>query len=123
MAQLTLADILTATGNQDSATSIRKAIWQQRDTLIQNETGERLQQLQDNLFSLQLNQQSAEQSQHSLQQWLTQHPQPYRAFEHELSLGWLLNHENFDGARQWISQQDSSVAIPTWASLLSLIHI
>jgi hypothetical protein len=76
-----------------------------------------LQQLQDNLFNLQLNQQSADQSQHSLQQWLTQQPQPYRAFEHELSLGWLLNHENFDGARQWISQQDSSVAIPTWASL------
>jgi hypothetical protein len=118
LAQLTLADILAATGNEESATSIRKAIWQQRAILTQNETGERLQQLQDNLFSLQLNQQSAEQSQHSLQQWLTQHPQPYRAFEHELSLGWLLNHEYFDGARQWISQQNNKdIEMPTWATL------
>lgn len=116
LAQLTLADVLAATGDNDTANAIRHTIWQQQDTLIDNETGERLQQLQDNLFAFSLNQQSADQSQYSLQQWLLQHVK-YRAFEHELALGWLLNHEYFDKAQDLINKQPSTIVTPAWASL------
>jgi hypothetical protein len=109
---------LAATGSEDVASTLRKTVWQQRDTLTKMKLASVYNNYKTTLFSLQLTQQSADQSQHSLQQWLTQQPQPYRAFEHELSLGWLLNHENFDGARQWMNQQPSSnTNIPAWASL------
>lgn len=122
LGQLVLADTLAATGNTPLANTLRHRVWQQREPLLANETGERLQQLNENLFLLELNWQNAEQSQYSLSKWLIQHSK-YRAFEHEVSLGWLLNHEYFDRAQQWITQHSPRATMPAWARLsMALQH-
>lgn len=116
LAQLTLAEILANTGNEPLANSIRQALWRNKDTITDEASTEQLRPLEDSFFALSLNQQNAQQSQADLQQWLLKRT-IYRPFEQELVLGWLLNHENFDKAQDWINQQPTNVAIPTWASL------
>ena len=116
LAALTLAELMANTGQTDEAYALRQHIFNQRLLFEQQETGERLTQLQNSLFALSLPQQAPEQSQYQLQQ-RSKKPQDISAFEQDVSLSWLLNHEQFDQARHWLAQRPSSAPIPTWANL------
>lgn len=116
LAALTLAELMANVGQNDEAYALRQHIFNQRLLFEQQATGERLTQLQNSLFALSLPQQAPEQSQYQLQQRL-KNTQDISAFEQEVSLSWLLNHEQFDQARHWLAQRPSSAPIPAWASL------
>lgn len=114
LAGLNLAELLANTGATQQAQALQQQIWQQRQQHIQQETGARLQQLQQQLFALQLNQQTGDASQLLLAQHLRHHA--YQQFEHEIYLGWLLNHQHNDRAQQLITQH-AHKSTPSWASL------
>lgn len=114
LAGLNLAELLANTGASQQAQALQQQIWQQRQQRIQQEIGDRLPQLQQQLFALQLKQKTGDASQLLLTQHLRHHA--YQQFEHEMLLSWLLNNQHSDKAQQLIAQQ-ADKSTPTWASL------